>query len=109
MKTKISRDVISDLWPLYRAGEASRDTKALVDEFLAENSDFASTLHKSGELGGVIPPFRLSPEAELRLLEDARLRARNKLVIVGVGMALAAVFLMVVFGGALLMAMRSFG
>jgi hypothetical protein len=109
MKNEITRDVVSDLWPLYRAGEASRDSKALVDEFLAENSDFASTLHKSGDLGGAIPPFRLSPEAELRLLDDARNRARNKLVVVGVGMGLAAVFLLVVFGGALLMAMRSIG
>ena len=43
------------------------------------------------------------------LLDDARNRARNKLVVVGVGMGLAAVFLLVVFGGALLMAMRSIG
>ena len=33
--TKITRDVITDLWPLYESGEASRDTRTIVDEFLA--------------------------------------------------------------------------
>jgi hypothetical protein len=109
MKTEITRDVVSDLWPLYRAGEASRDSKALVDEFLAEDSDFASTLHKSGDLGGAIPPFRLSPEAERRLLDDARGRARNKLMVIGVGIGLAAIIILTALGGALLVGLRTFG
>jgi len=109
MQTEITRDVVSDLWPLYRSGEASRDSKALVDEFLAGDSDFASTLHKSGDLGGAMPPFRLSPEAERRLLDDARSRARNKLMVIGVGLGLTAIVILTALGGALLLGFRSFG
>ena len=38
--TKITRDVVNDLWPLYESGDASRDTRALVDEFLAADPEF---------------------------------------------------------------------
>ncbi len=109
MNTEITRDVVSDLWPLYRSGEASGDSKALVDQFLAEDSDFAATLHKSGELDEAMPPFRLSPEAERRLLDDARTRARTKLVVIGIGISLTALIILAAFGGALLVAMRTFG
>ncbi len=109
MNIEITRDVVSDLWPLYRAGEASRDSKVLVDRFLAEDSDFAATLHKSGELGAAMPPFRLSPEAERRLLDDARARARNKLTVVGVGIGLAATVILTALCGALVLALRTFG
>ncbi len=42
--TKVTRNVISDLWPLYAAGEASSDTRALVESFLAGDPEFARTL-----------------------------------------------------------------
>jgi hypothetical protein len=109
MNTEITRDVVSDLWPLYRAGEASRDSKALVDEFLAEDSEFAATLHKSGELRDAMPPFRLSPEAERRLLDDARSRARSKLMVIGVGIGLTAIVILTALGGALMLGLRTFG
>jgi anti-sigma factor RsiW len=38
----ITRDVITDLLPAYVSGEASADTRALVDEFLRVNPDFAA-------------------------------------------------------------------
>ncbi len=41
---KVTRDVISDLWPLYAAGEASADTKALVETFLADDPEFGRKL-----------------------------------------------------------------
>ena len=40
----ITRDVIIDLWPTYTAGEASADTRALVEEFLQHHPDFARQL-----------------------------------------------------------------
>lgn len=42
--TKITRDVVSDLWPVYESGEASGDTRTLVDEFLATDPEFARIL-----------------------------------------------------------------
>ena len=43
----ITRDVITDLLPAYLCGEASADTRALVEEFLAGNADFARTVAAS--------------------------------------------------------------
>src|SRR5262245_1322587 len=42
--TKITRDVVNDLWPLYESGDASHDTRSLVDEFLATDPEFARIL-----------------------------------------------------------------
>ncbi len=63
---KITRDVISDLWPLYESGEASEDTRQLIDEFLEQDDGFARLLRESA--GPIqmqeLPP--LSPERELK-------------------------------------------
>jgi hypothetical protein len=42
----ITRDVINDLWPLYSAGEASADTRTLVDEFLEQDPQFAELVRE---------------------------------------------------------------
>jgi anti-sigma factor RsiW len=42
----ITRDVITDLYPLYESGEASPDTRALVAEFLATDPEFAANINK---------------------------------------------------------------
>jgi hypothetical protein len=44
----VTRDVIRDLLPVYYSGEASSDTKSLVDDFLAKDESFA-TLVRDGE------------------------------------------------------------
>jgi peptidoglycan/LPS O-acetylase OafA/YrhL len=46
----VTHDVVSDLWPLYASGEASADTRALVDAFLAGDPAFAQALRDSGEM-----------------------------------------------------------
>ncbi len=58
--TKVTRDVISDLWPLYSAGEASADTRALVEGFLAGDPEFARTLRASFD----VPPERVEVPAD---------------------------------------------
>ena len=40
----VTREVIRDLWPLFEAGEASPDTRALVKEFLDNDPEFARQL-----------------------------------------------------------------
>jgi hypothetical protein len=57
---KITRDVISDVWPVYAANEASADTRALVDDFLANDPEFARTLRTAVEL----PAVTVSPSDE---------------------------------------------
>lgn len=58
---KITRDVVSDLWPAYESGEASPDTRAVVEAFLREDPELARILggQKSAEMlraAAVAPP-----------------------------------------------------
>lgn len=83
MKLEVTRDVVSDLWPLCRSGDASADSQKLVEAYLAEHGSFASELKESEMPFQVMPNIRLSPDAEVRLLKEAQKRARLKLLIIG--------------------------
>ena len=108
MKLEVTRDVVSDLWPLCQSGEASQDSRALVQTYLAQDEPFGSLLRASADVRQVIPALRLSPDAELRLLRDSGRRARLKLLILGGSIALAAVLLLGSLAGILLMARQGF-
>lgn len=103
MMLEVTRDVVSDLWPLRRSGEASDDSRKLIDAFLAEDLAFAATLRESEKLGGMVPALHLSPDAERRLLDDARERARAKMLIIGAAVALTGILLLASLGGAMFM------
>jgi len=45
----ITRDVITDLLPAYVAGEASADSRALVEEYLKRDPEFARLIEQSKE------------------------------------------------------------
>jgi hypothetical protein len=65
----VTREVIRDLWPVYAAGEASPDTRALVEAFLRQDPEFARTLQEQGPerlLHQGVPP--LPPDREARAL-----------------------------------------
>lgn len=72
---KVSREVIADLLPLYAAGEASRDTCAMVEEFLEQDAelrervDFKTVENLSAERarGTALPA-----DAELKALRRTR-------------------------------------
>ncbi len=59
---KITRDVVSDLWPVYEAAEASADTRALVDEFLAQDPSFAAALRGGMTLPKMEVPMQATTE-----------------------------------------------
>lgn len=101
MQLEVTRDVVSDLWPLCRAEEASAASRALVDEFLAHDEGFATTLKESEMLPQAVPSLRLSPDAERRLLDDARASARTKLLVSGGAVAMGGMILLVALAGAL--------
>jgi anti-sigma factor RsiW len=75
---KITRDVVTDLWPLYVAGEASPDTRALVDAFLAEDPEFARLMKENGSrsLLSSAPPA-LPPDHETRTFASTRKMLRG--------------------------------
>src|SRR5665213_978081 len=67
---KITKEVVRDLLSVYMAGEASKDTCSLVEEFLARDEELrelveAARLH-------VLPPLSLPPDLEAMSLERTR-------------------------------------
>jgi hypothetical protein len=69
----VTRDVINDLWPVYAAGEASADTRALVEEFLRQDPEFAGLVRRQDEerLLRHEPP-RLPPDREAQALRRTK-------------------------------------
>lgn len=61
----VSRAIIDDLYPLYEAGEASAESRALIEQYLAEHPAEAATLRAAIELPLVEPP----PDLEARSLK----------------------------------------
>src|SRR6187401_1388506 len=68
----ITRSVILDLWPLHVAGEASADTKTLIEEFLRDVQEFAELLRRE-PLANVEVPV-VPPDVEMRAFARARRR-----------------------------------
>ena len=69
----VTREVISDLWPVYAAGEASADTRTLVEAFLRQDPEFAGLLQGRGEEGLLrhdVP--RLPPDREAQALRRTK-------------------------------------
>lgn len=69
----VTRDIISDLYVLYSSGDATPDSRRLVQEFLAQDPDFAASLK---ETGGTMPilPAPLPAAHELKTLDRIKRR-----------------------------------
>jgi hypothetical protein len=104
---KFARDVVSDLRALCRTGEASADSRALVDAFLAEDTEFSESLKEGEAMNTIVPHVRLSPDAERRMLDDAAKTTRLRLLILGGSVTLAAVLLLAAFAGIVLALFRN--
>lgn len=72
----VTHDVISDLWPVYEAGEASADTRALVEEYLAQHPGFAARLSAGLKLPGMEVSMR--QDAETQALRKTRDLVRGR-------------------------------
>jgi anti-sigma factor RsiW len=100
-----TRDVIKDLLPLYLAGEASADSRALVEEQLDRDPELAGLAQQwKTQLPGP-PPAPVRPEAQALAYQEARRQITNRIitlagVISGGVLAIAAVAL---FGAMLLL------
>jgi len=81
---KITRDVIIDLLPLYFSGEASTDTKDLVNTYFNQNPDFAKEAKKSSEK--IITndiPTNLTKEDEMESLNKTKKRIKLQSFLIG--------------------------
>lgn len=107
MKLEVTRDVVHDLWPLCQSGDATDDSRRLVDAYLSADPEFATSLKEIAAMNSHMHGVTLSPDAERQLLDDARQRARTKLLVIGGGVAAAAVILLVALFGILVLFLRS--
>jgi hypothetical protein len=80
----ITKDIISDLFPIYVANECSADTRALVDEYLKSNPREAEELRRimSSPVTGPMP--HAAALEEVRSLREARRRVRRRSFLLGV-------------------------
>jgi anti-sigma factor RsiW len=83
----VTRDVVKDLLTVYLAGEASPDTRALVEDYLKSDAALAREVEaaRAGSLGvpSLPPP---APGAEKQALDATRqfLKARTSTLVVAV-------------------------
>jgi anti-sigma factor RsiW len=79
----ISRDVVKDLIPVYLAGEASADTRALVESYLKTDPSLAGDVASAGDTSLELPPTR-PPTAEKQTLDATRqlLKSRTSTLVV---------------------------
>jgi hypothetical protein len=79
---KITQDVIRDLMPAYFSGEASADTRALVEEFLAGDPALKHEFERAAKEMLTPVPVTLSPDHEKKTIDRVRwlLRLRSLLV-----------------------------
>ena len=71
----ITREVVADLLPIYYSGEASSDTKSLVEQYFRDNPDFERVARSAGtplETLRTVPLVAAGSEKEKRDLESVR-------------------------------------
>jgi hypothetical protein len=89
----VTRDVIVDLWPVYVSGEASQDTRRLVEAFLSEDPGFGQTLGQNAR--DPLPDVpALTPDHELKTLASIKRRLAGPIWL----LQLALVFTVLAFG-----------
>jgi len=92
--TKITRNVILDLLPLYLAGEASQDTKVLVEEYLETDKDLAEMAKQSTTFD--LPkdvPVPLEKDQALQLYIEAKRQITIRMAIIGVFIVVVLLFM----------------
>ena len=87
----VTREVVTALLPIYFAGEASRDTKALVEDYFRQDPDFEHIARKAAtplETLRAAAPIAASSEKEKRDMESVLWGLRRRKWLFGVGLFL---------------------
>lgn len=92
MMESLSRNVIIDLLPAYIAGEASEETRRLVEEFAARDPRIAELL-RSDALHGTPIPSRITAPADLEMKTIQRVRGSIRRQMMYVALATASLLL----------------
>ena len=87
----VTREVVTDLLPIYFSGEASRDTSVLVEDYFRQDPDFESIARSAAaplETLRTAAPIAADPEKEKRDLECIRWGLRRRTVLFAVSLFL---------------------
>jgi hypothetical protein len=94
---KVTRDVVKDLLAVYAAGEASADTRALVEEWLRSDPELARQAARAGDVTlPEVPP--LAPTVEKQALDRTRRHLRWRTVLLGLAAYVSTLPFSVTFG-----------
>lgn len=93
---KITRNVINDLLPVYLAGDASDDTRALLEDYMRNDPTLAADVRAHAEKGTALlrvlesPRVAATPDHELATLQKIRsyTRYRNQFLAFGLAFAM---------------------
>jgi len=98
---KVTRDVIYDLLPGYFSGEASADTRAIVDEFLRDDPEFRQMMERFRQVFREPRPAATVQESGPEVFERARslMQKRSELrgYVIAFGLAALLVFMLAFF------------
>jgi hypothetical protein len=94
---KVTRDVVKDLLAVYAAGEASADTRALVEEWLRSDPELARQAARAGSV--TLPDVpALAPTVEKQALDRTRRHLRWRTVLLGLAAYVSTLPFSVTFG-----------
>lgn len=93
---KITRDVVRDLLTVYLSGEATADTREVVEEWLKTDADLAMQVDEArrGDLPPVAPP---PPSVERQALARTKRGLRWRAIMLGVAIYVSTLPLTVTF------------
>jgi anti-sigma factor RsiW len=94
----ISRDVVKDLIPVYLAGDASVDTRALVESYLKTDPELANDVKAARDTGLELPATR-TPTAEKQALDATRQLLKSRTSTLAVAMIFTVLPLTFAFHG----------
>jgi len=86
----ITRDVVSDLWPLYVDGVASADTRKLVEDFLRDDPVWKQSLLQATPMTDHLSSPSLQPDQETQMLNRIKKRMQTRRIILLLAIAAAA-------------------
>ena len=97
----VTQEVVTDLLPIYFSGEASGDTKVLVEDYFRQDPDFERVARSAAtplETLRAAAPIAASPERKKRDLESVFLGLRRRQWLFGVSLFLTLAPLASAFG-----------
>ena len=74
----VTRDVVEDLLPVYFAGEATADTKQLVEEFFRGDPEFARMAQRFSRFLAERPAIQPAPHSEAEALARTKRAIRKR-------------------------------